>query len=128
MDSGLMGFGLLILIFVAYFAPALIASARGRDGTGMIAILNLLLGWTVIGWLVLLVIAFTGRTQRDRDLQEEQLRLMRTMVVQQSITSSQPVAPVVPVAPPQAAEPAPVGDNRTLAEIMGQPPSGDSRS
>ena len=95
----------------------------------MIALLNLLLGWTVIGWVVLLVISFTGRTQRDRDQQDEQLRLMRTLVAQQSLNASAANVPLaVPVTPPPEAAPPPpplpveppplVEDTRTLAEIM----------
>lgn len=129
MDGGMVG-ALFILgaSFIIYFAPGIIAERRGRDGSGTIVVLNLLLGWTVIGWLVLLVVAFTGRSSRDREQQEEQLRLMRTLVAQQSLNASAAnVPPAVPIAPPPVAPPVPtpvpepepaVEDTRTLAEIM----------
>ena len=126
--------GLLLFLFmvVIYFTPAIIADVRGRDGKNMIALMNLLLGWTVLGWIILLVVAFTGRTQRDRDQQDEQLRPMRTLVAQQSLSAElagQPLAVAraapareVIVSPPVPdAEPPPapiIEDNRTLAEIM----------
>lgn len=131
MDGSMMSaIAIVVIGFAAYFAPAIIASVRGRDGTAMIAFLNLLLGWTVIGWVVLLVIAFTGRTQRDRDQQDEQLRLMRTLVAQQSLSAEsagQPLAvaptPATPPPPPASApapEPPQPEDTRTLAEIMAE--------
>lgn len=130
MDTTLMAGGMFLLMVAVYFAPGLVAEARGRDGKNMIGLLNLLLGWTVIGWVVLLVVAFTGRSQRDRDQQDEQLELMRKLVAQQSLNASaagaplaaapHPAPPVPPAAPPPPPmpEPTPAEDTRTLAEIM----------
>jgi len=50
--------GVLIFVVAAlYFAPMVIASGRGVSGNRCttIVIVNLLLGWTGIGWLVVLV-------------------------------------------------------------------------
>ncbi len=50
--------GVLIFVVAAlYFAPMVIASARGVSGNRCttIVIVNLLLGWTGIGWLVVLL-------------------------------------------------------------------------
>jgi hypothetical protein len=44
------GFG-----FVMYFLPAIIALARNKRDTVAILLLNIFLGWTVIGWIVALV-------------------------------------------------------------------------
>jgi hypothetical protein len=46
------GFGLPL---VMYFLPSIIALARGKRDLGAIFLLNLLLGWSVIGWIVSLV-------------------------------------------------------------------------
>jgi hypothetical protein len=46
---------LVILIFVFYFLPALIAFLRQHKNKLAIFLLNLLLGWTVLGWVVSLV-------------------------------------------------------------------------
>jgi hypothetical protein len=44
------GFG-----FVSYFLPSIIALARSKRDITAIVLLNLFLGWTVIGWIVALV-------------------------------------------------------------------------
>ncbi|HEX8816015.1 MAG TPA: superinfection immunity protein [Terriglobales bacterium] len=44
------GFG-----FVFYFLPAILAFARNKRDSTAILVLNLLLGWTVIGWVIALV-------------------------------------------------------------------------
>lgn len=40
-----------------YMLPWAIAATRGRSNHGMIALVNVLLGWTFIGWVVALVMA-----------------------------------------------------------------------
>jgi hypothetical protein len=44
------GFG-----FVLYFLPAIVAFARSKRDAGSILVLNFLLGWTAIGWVIALV-------------------------------------------------------------------------
>lgn len=48
-------------IFLAfYLAPWLIAYQRSHQNQLAIAVLNVLLGWTVIGWIVALIWACTA--------------------------------------------------------------------
>lgn len=49
-----LGFGFGIP-FLLYFLPSLIALVRGKRDTMAIFLLNLFLGWSVIGWIVALV-------------------------------------------------------------------------
>ncbi|WP_457302447.1 superinfection immunity protein [Phyllobacterium sp. P5_D12] len=49
----------LILLFVAYFFPAIVAAARRQNNATAIFVLNLFLGWTLLGWVIALVWAFT---------------------------------------------------------------------
>ena len=42
---------IVILIFAAYFLPALIAFLRQHRNMLAIFLLNLLLGWTALGWV-----------------------------------------------------------------------------
>lgn len=42
-----------------YFAPALVAFNRKHNNRAAILMLNLLLGWTMIGWIVAIVWAST---------------------------------------------------------------------
>lgn len=49
--------------FVIYFLPTLVALVRNSRKTGMVFFLNLFLGWTIIGWVVMLVLAATSETK-----------------------------------------------------------------
>ncbi|OGN28193.1 MAG: hypothetical protein A3A33_02450 [Candidatus Yanofskybacteria bacterium RIFCSPLOWO2_01_FULL_49_25] len=49
--------GIVFLVF--YFIPALVASHRHKKNKTAIAIFNLFLGWTFVGWVAALVWAFT---------------------------------------------------------------------
>ena len=54
---------LFLIALVLYFLPTLIAAGRTRGENhsahfGILAI-NLLFGWTVIGWVIALLMAFT---------------------------------------------------------------------
>jgi hypothetical protein len=44
----------------AYFAPAIIAAARHHHNLGSIIVINLLLGWTFIGWVVALAMSVSA--------------------------------------------------------------------
>ena len=48
-----------------YLFPSVLAAARDTAERGHILLLNVLLGWTVIGWCAALVIAITGKTRRQ---------------------------------------------------------------
>ena len=54
---------ILLICIGVYFLPTIVAG-RHRNG-GAIFILNLLLGWTFIGWVVALVWAFTKPREGD---------------------------------------------------------------
>jgi hypothetical protein len=48
------------LSFAMYFLPSIIALARSKRDLLAIFLLNLFLGWSVIGWIVALVWAAKG--------------------------------------------------------------------
>ena len=54
---GLVG---IAVLFGAYLAPAIVASVRGNTNWGAVMVIDLLLGWTIIGWIVALVMASAG--------------------------------------------------------------------
>jgi hypothetical protein len=54
-DAGAGLFGVVLL--AAYFLPLLIATKRNHHQTGAIAVINILLGWTFIGWVIALAMA-----------------------------------------------------------------------
>ena len=51
---------LILVLFLGplYFLPSIVAFMRGHVNRRAILILNLFLGWTAIGWLVVMVWAF----------------------------------------------------------------------
>lgn len=47
---------LLLLLYLAiYFLPTIVCLIRKSDSRGQIFFTNLLLGWTVIGWIIALI-------------------------------------------------------------------------
>jgi hypothetical protein len=52
-----------LLITAAYGLPALVAVYRRHRRAEAIAVVNLFLGWTVVGWLAALVWAFRSRSR-----------------------------------------------------------------
>jgi hypothetical protein len=74
----------LLAIFAIYFLPCIVASVRKRRQRQQLAIfiLNLLLGWTVLGWIAALVWACTTdvATQPDNDDPELSARVKRWSV------------------------------------------------
>ena len=53
---------LLMLIAILYMIPTLIAYARDVPQRRIITVLNIVLGWTLIGWLIAFFWAMSGQT------------------------------------------------------------------
>lgn len=51
---------IVAVLTAGYMVPWAIAATRGKSNTGAIFWLNLLLGWTFIGWVIALVMACTS--------------------------------------------------------------------
>lgn len=51
---------LVALLSLGYMLPWAIAATRGKINSGAIFWLNLLLGWSVIGWVIALVMALSA--------------------------------------------------------------------
>jgi hypothetical protein len=66
--SILFGVGMALLALCIYFVPAFIAFRVKHSNAGALFALNLLLGWTVIGWIAALVWAMmrTQQAQQQR--------------------------------------------------------------
>lgn len=54
---------LLIISIACYFAPTMAAMGRSHRQTLPIVLLNLFLGWTIVGWVAALVWACTAPAQ-----------------------------------------------------------------
>lgn len=47
----------LAVVTLGYMLPWMIAAMRGKSNAGAVGLLNFLLGWTVIGWVIALVMS-----------------------------------------------------------------------
>jgi ABC-type transport system involved in cytochrome c biogenesis permease component len=66
---------LLLILIIPYFAPAIVAFARGHHQKWAIFALDLLLGWTFLGWVGALVWSLTKvETRIDRRRLEDTFR------------------------------------------------------
>jgi hypothetical protein len=57
---------LIAFLFTFYLMPAIVATGRHHDDAVAIFALNLILGCTVIGWVVALIWSLTGNARQGR--------------------------------------------------------------
>lgn len=62
--GGALLFGFLILAGL-YFLPAIVAKVRGVPNFGSVLVVNLFLGFTLVGWVVALAMAARSVPQRQ---------------------------------------------------------------
>jgi hypothetical protein len=48
---------LIVVLLAAYFIPAVVAGVRHVPHEGSIVVVNIFLGWTLVGWVVALAMA-----------------------------------------------------------------------
>ena len=69
-----MGFGVRLALIlggiVVYFVPCYIAMERQHHLRRLICAINVLLGWTVIGWVAALVMSLTGVRKSTKALDD----------------------------------------------------------
>jgi hypothetical protein len=74
-DSEAGGLVLILIGIACYLLPTIIATVRGKaNGTNGVFVVNLLLGWTVVGWFVSFIWACSGATNGDKRLEERKHR------------------------------------------------------
>ncbi len=62
---------MLILVvcgLILYFAPWMVAKHRQHNDITAIAVVNVALGWTVLGWFAALVWACTGNVRKASEV------------------------------------------------------------
>lgn len=62
--STVLGGVLSLVIVAAYLTPILVASFRRSANMNPVVVVNIFLGWTVIGWVVALAMAVSGPSGR----------------------------------------------------------------
>ncbi|WP_313048650.1 superinfection immunity protein [Pseudomonas soli] len=70
-SSSFGAFILLAITVIIYFLPTVIAGKRGHPNGTPIFLLNLFLGWTLIGWLAALIWSASAFTAQSTEPQEE---------------------------------------------------------
>lgn len=60
------GWIVIIAAILAYWAPTAVAVFRHVPNTGSVIVINALLGWTVVGWIVALAMACRSRYPRQQ--------------------------------------------------------------
>lgn len=64
----------LLVGALLYFVPTAVAQYRKASNMTAVILINLLLGWTMIGWVVALIMAFAGDSgeaaKRHREMME----------------------------------------------------------
>lgn len=85
----------VLLLFVPYWAPTIVAFVRKHPSKGAVLALNFFLGWTFVGWIVSLVWALSDNAVRNG----------QTIIVNNNVAAGhQPVvanASIAPAAAPQ---------------------------
>lgn len=61
--SALSSVFVVVVLIGLYLLPSLVAAGRKHKNEGAIVALNLLLGWTLLGWIAALVWALTDNTR-----------------------------------------------------------------
>jgi hypothetical protein len=57
-----LGVGVIVVLALGcYFLPTIVATARKVPNVGSVFVINLFLGWTLIGWVVALAMAARSR-------------------------------------------------------------------
>jgi uncharacterized membrane protein len=66
-DSGSVGGSIVILIIGAFFyvVPIIVAASRHTINKGAVSVVTILLGWTVLGWIIALAMAAGGTTEQQ---------------------------------------------------------------
>jgi len=59
--SDIGSFIILIPVFIVYFLPTIVAVVDKRHSTGGVFLLNLFLGWTILGWIGALIWAVSSK-------------------------------------------------------------------
>lgn len=54
-------FGVALLALALYFLPTSIACARSHQNAGLIFLLNLFFGFTMLGWIIAFIWAFSAQ-------------------------------------------------------------------
>lgn len=69
-DNGGGAAGMIVIVVLVgigvYFVPSIVAAVRKVPNVGSVAVVNTLLGWTLVGWAVAMAMAMRSRPQAQQ--------------------------------------------------------------
>ncbi len=105
---GIIVFVALVVVAVIYYVPTIIAYVRRRPDLASIALFNVFLGWTIIGWIIAIVWCFRKRKPAAEAQQAYE---------ESPLTYTASVAPAPAPAPQEEAHAQPAALEPPAAEI-----------
>jgi hypothetical protein len=76
----------LAIFAIVYFLPTIVAKLRGADNAAPTFIVNLFLGWTLIGWVVALAMG-AGAKKREGQITAQQYSSRTSQAAPQLVTA-----------------------------------------
>ena len=67
---------IFIIALIIYFLPTIIANASDKKNTAAIAVVNIFLGWTLIGWVVSLAWSVTSEGIEEKEQEQSINRII----------------------------------------------------
>jgi hypothetical protein len=58
---------IFIVLAAIYLLPSIVAALRKHLSEGAIVLVNIVFGWTLLGWLIALIWALTGNTRANQE-------------------------------------------------------------
>lgn len=64
------GMVMIVVGILLYLLPSMLAFQRSRHRRGLIVLINLLLGWTILGWIAAMVMTFRYEPPPEGEVDE----------------------------------------------------------
>jgi hypothetical protein len=59
---------IIIGLAVVFFWPTIMAVGANHDNTGWICVLNIVLGWTILGWILVIVLVILTKPKKKNEM------------------------------------------------------------
>jgi|ERR1700737_511708 len=105
------GLFILVIVLGLYFVPGILATARHAKNAAAVWVIDIFLGWTMVGWVVALAMAF-GETREEAD---------RPRYVVQAVPISSATPSPAPAPASNLLAPTPITNAERTCSSCGQP-------
>lgn len=118
----------LLAALCAYLIPTLVATVRQRPNVGAVAAMNILGGWTIIGWVLALVWALSREGQPPKAVTEQRRSTWSSPVEYVPLARREAAAALVDPKPPTRAKFKDAEDEARATHRAAQQPGGGAWS